>query len=149
MTEARQGTDWKWMVLFPAVSGLVLGAAFPPLPFGFLSYVALTPLLLSAERLRGRAAFSAGFVQGIFFYGSDSLLDRIDHAARHGRGGDLHVPVPRSVPVDVRPRSQAVRHCGDVERSLSLGRVRVFQLTGRHGVFPGWFWETRRRPICG
>lgn len=70
MTEARQGTDWKWMVLFPAVSGLVLGAAFPPLPFGFLSYVALIPLLLSAERLRGRAAFGAGFVQGIFFYGS-------------------------------------------------------------------------------
>ena len=70
MTEARQGTDWRWMVLFPAVSGLVLGAAFPPLPFGFLSYVALIPLLLSAERLRGRAAFSAGFVQGILFYGT-------------------------------------------------------------------------------
>ena len=70
MTEARQGTDWKWMVVFPAVSGLVLGAAFPPLPLGFLSYGALIPLLLSAERLRGRAAFGAGFVQGIFFYGA-------------------------------------------------------------------------------
>ncbi|MCY3765121.1 MAG: apolipoprotein N-acyltransferase [Gemmatimonadetes bacterium] len=70
MTEARQGTDWKLMVLFPAVSGLVLGAAFPPLPFGFLSYVALIPLLLSAQRLRGWAAFGAGFVQGIFFYGT-------------------------------------------------------------------------------
>lgn len=70
MTEARQGTDWKWMVVFPAVSGLVLGAAFPPLPLGFLSYVALVPLLVSSERLRGRAAFGAGFVQGIFFYGT-------------------------------------------------------------------------------
>lgn len=70
MTEARQGTDWKWMVVFPAVSGLVLGAAFPPLPLGFLSYGALIPLLISAERLRGRAAFGAGFVQGIFFYGA-------------------------------------------------------------------------------
>ena len=70
MTEARQGTDWKWMVLFPAVSGLVLGAAFPPLPLGFLSYVALIPLLVSAQRLRGRAAFGAGFAHGIFFYGA-------------------------------------------------------------------------------
>ncbi len=70
MTELRQGTDWKWMVVFPAVSGLVLGAAFPPLPLGFLSYIALIPLLISAERLRGRAAFGAGFIQGLFFYGT-------------------------------------------------------------------------------
>lgn len=69
MAEARQGADWKWMALFPAVSGLILGAAFPPLPLGFLSYVALIPLLLAAEQVRGRAAFAAGFVQGIFFYG--------------------------------------------------------------------------------
>ncbi|HCR18901.1 MAG TPA: hypothetical protein DIU35_15580 [Candidatus Latescibacteria bacterium] len=59
---------WMFLLVYPAVSGLILGAAFPPLPLGVLAYVALIPLFISAQRLGGRQAFTAGFVQGVFFY---------------------------------------------------------------------------------
>jgi apolipoprotein N-acyltransferase len=60
--------EWMFLLVYPAVSGLILGAAFPPLPLGVLAYVALIPLFISAQKLSGRPAFSAGFLQGIFFY---------------------------------------------------------------------------------
>jgi apolipoprotein N-acyltransferase len=44
------------------------GASHVPLPFGFLAYVGLIPLLLSAVVLRGRAAFLAGFMNGVAYY---------------------------------------------------------------------------------
>ncbi len=56
------------LLVYPAISGLILAAAFPPLPLGLLAYVGLIPLLLSAERLQGRAAFGAGVIQGTVFY---------------------------------------------------------------------------------
>jgi apolipoprotein N-acyltransferase len=60
--------EWMFLLVYPAVSGLLLGAAFPPLPLGVLAYLALIPLFISAQRLTGRQAFGAGFIQGIFFY---------------------------------------------------------------------------------
>ena len=65
-----RGRAWLPLLVYPAVSGIVLGAAFPPLPLGVLAYVGLIPLFLSVEQLRGRAAFGAGFVQGLVFYGA-------------------------------------------------------------------------------
>lgn len=61
-----------WMLTLgaPALSGLLMAAAFPPLPLGFLAFVSLLPLVVSAEQLPGRAAFGAGFVQGLVFYGA-------------------------------------------------------------------------------
>ena len=56
------------LLIYPAVSGLILGTAFPPLPVGLLAYIGLIPLIWSAERLQGRAAFGAGVVQGLVFY---------------------------------------------------------------------------------
>ena len=62
----------RWLTVWamPILSGLILAAAFAPSPMGFLAYVGLMPVLLSAERLRGRTAFCAGFVQGVAFYGA-------------------------------------------------------------------------------
>ncbi len=70
MAGAWKGETWLPLLVYPAISGIILGAAFPPLPLGFLAYVGLIPLFLSAERLQGRAAFGAGFVQGLVFYGT-------------------------------------------------------------------------------
>ena len=62
--------DRRWLTLwaFPILSGLILAAAFPPLPVGFLAYLGLIPLLLAAERLQGKSAYGAGFLQGLVFY---------------------------------------------------------------------------------
>ncbi len=70
MVEVWKGRILLPLLVYPAISGIVLGAAFPPLPLGFLACVGLIPLFLSAERLQGRAAFGAGFVQGLVFYGA-------------------------------------------------------------------------------
>ena len=48
--------------------GVLMAAAFPPLPLGFLACISLLPLIPVAENLRGRVAFGAGFLQGIIFY---------------------------------------------------------------------------------
>ncbi|MDA0745387.1 MAG: apolipoprotein N-acyltransferase [bacterium] len=69
MNTIRKNGGWMALVAYPVISGLVMGLAFPPLPLGFLVYVGLIPLFLSVERLRGRAAFGAGFLQGLVFYG--------------------------------------------------------------------------------
>ena len=39
---------WLVFYVFPILSGLLLGASHVPLPTGFLAYVGLIPLLLSA-----------------------------------------------------------------------------------------------------
>jgi len=64
--DRRRLTLWA----FPILSGILLAAAFPPLPVGFLAYLGLIPLLLSAERLQGKSAYGAGFLQGLVFYGA-------------------------------------------------------------------------------
>jgi apolipoprotein N-acyltransferase len=64
----RASNSWFLWLGYPALSGLLLAAAMPPVPLGFLAWVGLIPLFLSAERLQGRSAFGAGFMHGVFFY---------------------------------------------------------------------------------
>ncbi len=59
--------------LFAAASGLVLGAAFLPLPLGFLGWFALVPLLIALERriaagATSRALFALGYAGGFVFF---------------------------------------------------------------------------------
>ena len=61
---------WMFTLVYPAVSGLMMAVAFPPLPLGVLAYLSLLPLMVSAKNLSGRGAFGAGFVQGLVFYGA-------------------------------------------------------------------------------
>jgi apolipoprotein N-acyltransferase len=61
---------WTLTLVYPALSGVIMAAAFPPLPLGFLVYFSLLPLVVSAKNLSGRGAFGAGFVQGVVFYGA-------------------------------------------------------------------------------
>ncbi|MBT4136600.1 MAG: apolipoprotein N-acyltransferase [Candidatus Latescibacteria bacterium] len=61
---------WMLTLVYPALSGLIMAAAFPPLPLGFLACLSLLPLVGSAKNLSGRGAFGAGFVQGLVFYGA-------------------------------------------------------------------------------
>lgn len=70
MSEPQQTHRPTWLVFyaFPILSGIVTGAAHVPLPTGFLAYVGLIPLLISMTLLHGRAAFLAGFVNGVFYY---------------------------------------------------------------------------------
>ena len=63
-------SDWKLSLGYPALSGVLMAAAFPPLPLGFLACISLLPLIPVAENLRGRLAFGAGFLQGAVFYGA-------------------------------------------------------------------------------
>ena len=68
--EVPKGVGWLPLLVYPLVSGMVLAAAFPPLPFGILAYVGILPLFLSSERLKGIQAFGAGFLQGVIFHGA-------------------------------------------------------------------------------
>ena len=63
-------SGWKLSLGYPALSGVLMAAAFPPLPLGFLACISLLPLIPVAENLRGRLAFGAGFLQGAVFYGA-------------------------------------------------------------------------------
>ncbi len=67
-----QDNTWGWKLVlgYPILSGLLMAAAFPPLPLGFLACISLLPLIPVAENLRGRVAFGAGFLQGLVFYGA-------------------------------------------------------------------------------
>lgn len=66
----KQSETWKLALGYPILSGVLMAAAFPPLPLGFLACIALSPLIPVAARLRGRVAFGAGFLQGVVFYGA-------------------------------------------------------------------------------
>lgn len=56
--------------LAPLLSAFLLWAAFQPLGWGALAFVALTPLLASLRRVESRAGAAAlGFLFGISFYG--------------------------------------------------------------------------------
>jgi apolipoprotein N-acyltransferase len=70
MSDPNSSRHPTWLIFFafPIVSGLVTGASHVPLPTGFLAYFGLIPLLLSIMVLRGRAAFLAGFMNGIAYY---------------------------------------------------------------------------------
>ena len=72
MAEPRDGRQRPWfpLLVYPTISAIVLAAAFPPIPLGFLACVGLIPLLLSAERLQGRDALKAGFLHGVVFCGA-------------------------------------------------------------------------------
>jgi len=72
MAESLAGGQRPWfpLLVYPAISALVLAAAFPPIPLGFLACVGLIPLFLSAERLQGRDALKAGFLHGVVFCGA-------------------------------------------------------------------------------
>lgn len=69
MGQARNNW-WMLTLVYPVVSGLLMAAAFPPLPLGFLAFFSLLPLIPSMQQLTGRGAFGAGFVQGLVFYGA-------------------------------------------------------------------------------
>lgn len=61
----RYRSGWCNLDLLPsAVSGLLLAGAFPPLGQGWLGFVALVPLLLTAER----RPFASGLVCGLGFF---------------------------------------------------------------------------------
>ena len=65
-----QNARWMLSLAYPVLSGLLMAAAFPPLPLGFLACVSLLPLIPVVENLRGRVALGAGFLQGAVFYGA-------------------------------------------------------------------------------
>lgn len=61
----RKPPGWLDLKLLPAAfSGLLLAAAFPPVGQGWLGFVALLPLLLTAER----RPFASGFTCGLCFF---------------------------------------------------------------------------------
>ncbi len=61
----RYPLGWFDLYLLPAaVSGLLLAAVFPPLGQGWLGFVALVPLLLTAER----RPLASGFTCGLCFF---------------------------------------------------------------------------------
>jgi apolipoprotein N-acyltransferase len=53
--------DW-YLVIF---SGLLMSLAYPPLPFGFVIYFALVPLLLALEKKGLSDAFKIGYLFGL------------------------------------------------------------------------------------
>jgi len=60
-------------LLLAAASGLALGAAFPPLPLGWLAWFAFVPLLAALDRRVAAgegagSAFRAGYVGGFVFF---------------------------------------------------------------------------------
>jgi len=58
-------SGWLDLKLLPAaLSGLLLAAAFPPIGQGWIGFVALVPLILTAER----RPFASGFICGLFFF---------------------------------------------------------------------------------
>ncbi len=63
-------SGWKLALGYPILSGLLMAAAFPPLPLGFLACISLLPLIPVAQNLRGGVAYGAGFLQGVVFYGA-------------------------------------------------------------------------------
>ena len=67
-TKQDKTSRWRLALGYPILSGVLMAAAFPPLPLGFLACISLLPLIPVAENLRGRVAFGAGFLQGIIFY---------------------------------------------------------------------------------
>ncbi len=69
--EQTHSSRWMLTLGYPALSGLLMAAAFPPLPLGFLAFISLLPLVPVVMQVQGgRAAFGAGFVQGVVFYGA-------------------------------------------------------------------------------
>lgn len=61
-------------VLLALIAGALLGAAFLPVPLGFLAYFALVPLLVALDRevragARARRLFGIGYVFGLAFFG--------------------------------------------------------------------------------
>lgn len=54
-----------------ALSALLFSLAFPPLPFGFVAYFSLVPLLIALEKKSQSSAFKIGYIFGLI---SNSLL---------------------------------------------------------------------------
>jgi apolipoprotein N-acyltransferase len=52
-------------LLLALLSGLLLTAAFPPAPFGWVAWIALVPLFKSLEGLPAKRAFASGFAFGL------------------------------------------------------------------------------------
>ncbi|HPC44727.1 MAG TPA: hypothetical protein PLJ50_06265, partial [Candidatus Latescibacteria bacterium] len=55
-------------VLLSLLSGVLLAAAFPPLPSGPLAWVALVPLLFALDGADTRRAAGLGYVFGVAFH---------------------------------------------------------------------------------
>lgn len=55
-------------VLFAAVSGLVLGCAYPPVGLGFLAYVSLVPMLYVVKFLPSKRVWMLAFFSGLLFH---------------------------------------------------------------------------------
>lgn len=70
MADSSPSRRPSWLVFFafPILSGILTGLSHVPLPTGFLSWFGLIPLLMSLVVLRGRAAFLAGFMQGVAYF---------------------------------------------------------------------------------
>lgn len=67
------GRPWAWSI----ASGIMLSLAFPPSPFGIISFIALVPLGIALERsasggirARAGAGLRAGFLAGLAFFGA-------------------------------------------------------------------------------
>ena len=78
-------TKKDWLLILS--SGLLFSAAFPPLPFGFLAYFFLFPLLIALEDASPRKGFKRAYFFGLlsnflllywmawqFFYGETWVL---------------------------------------------------------------------------
>ncbi len=55
-------------VVLIALTGLLTAAAFPPYSQAYVTFFALVPLLIAAQRSTGRQAFVRGWCSGIVFY---------------------------------------------------------------------------------
>lgn len=73
-SRVRDAAPW----LGAAATGLLLFAAFPPLEWKDLSWIAFVPLLLVARRAKARQAFRLGLVSGaVFWLSSIAWLTRV------------------------------------------------------------------------
>lgn len=60
---------WRRRYFSALLSGALLGLALPPLPLGFLAWIALIPLMISLETMkRSHEAYLAGFLAGLVYY---------------------------------------------------------------------------------
>ena len=120
-----QDNTWGWKLVlgYPILSGLMMAAAFPPLPLGFLACISLLPLIPVAENLRGRVAFWRGFFAGCGFLRRECLLDCVDYPPGYGGGNFVYVAFSGAVCVVVVVCHGTRWQAGLVDGALFVGGV--------------------------
>lgn len=59
--------SYRHWYFYPILSGLLLALSFPPLPTGFIAWIALTPLFISLRECSLKEAFRRGLLFGLVF----------------------------------------------------------------------------------